>query len=527
MPRFSAPPTERARTLAESLSTRDLLLQVATPALVHLDPQRLDAYGGIFLHGSTQEEMDDVLDRLRPLCPVRPFVVADIEHGPRDLPPEMEIDFGSMLANGVIDDPSLTSALGRATGALSRARGFTWSLAPCADLHGDPDSPMVGIRSAGRDPEKVAAITWAFAEGLQSEGILATAKHFPGDGFGTLDQHLTTPAMPLTQEQWRQGPGLVFRQLIDRGIGAIMPGHISFPARDVPDEDRGLYPPATLSKRLLTDLLRGEMGFQGLIVSDAVNMGGFCGFMNYYDACARFLEAGGDMLLFAKIDEYYFREMDRCLREGRLRESTLRERATRIIAVKERLGLLDDPGSPRAVDPRALGLPALAERFVAKSVGILRDRHQILPLSIQRSTRVLHVVIYNHHEQHKELLSTFTRLLREHSDQVTEWIDPGCDRLFEAARARAFDVIVCSIGGSIQYGANVIRLHGTVARNMMYGWMHLGVPTVFVAHHHPFLHLEYEAAIDCCVATLGSTPYALRHLVKGLTGAIDLPEISL
>ncbi len=434
-----------------------------------------------------------------------------------------------MMSNGVADDPELTAALGRATGRIAKAAGFNWSLAPCADLAADPDSPMVSLRSAGRDPGRVAEITWAFASGMQEEGLIATAKHFPGDGFGTLDQHVTTPVCPLSSEAWRAGPGLVFQRLIDSGIRAIMPGHIALPAFDEIDPEKGLHPPASLSRRLLTDLLKNEMGFEGLIVSDAVNMTGFCGFMNYYDACARFLEVGGDVVLFAKIDERYLQEMERCLREGRLTEATLRDRAARIIAMKESVGLLDETvaDKPAPVDYASLDLENLAQRLVSKSVGVVRDRHDILPLKIEKTTRILHVVVYNHYERHKPLLDYFTELRRGHSDHVEEWVDPGCQRLFEAVRDGRFDAIVCSIGGAIEYGANVIRLHGPVARNMMYGWMQLGVPTVFVAHHHPYLHREYEAAIDCCVVTCGSTRTSLRHLVRGLAGETTLPPLDL
>ncbi len=525
--RFHLPITDRARCIAAALPLRDLLLQVCVPALVHLDPQKLDGYGGIFLHGSTQTERDELLARLRPLCPVPPFVVADIESGPDRLPPDDDADFGTLMSNGVANDPTLTATLGELTGRLSASRGFNWSLAPCVDLAADPDSPMVGTRSAGRDPEHVARIAWAFASGLQQHGVLATAKHFPGDGFGTLDQHLTTAVNPLPMDQWRAGPGLAFQRMIDHGIRAIMPGHISLPAYDEPDPQNGLCPPATLSRRLMTDLLKTEMGFEGLIVSDAVNMGGFCGWMNYYDACARFLECGGDVLLFAKIDDRFFTEMRRCLAEGKLTEATLRDRATRIIAMKESLGLLDAPAAPRApLDLASLNLPALADELAAKSVGILRDRAGLLPLNLHKSARVLHVVIYNHYERHKPILDAFTTLLRERSDHVTEWVDPGCDLLFNAARDHEFDVIICSIGGAIEYATNVLRLHGPVARNMMYGWMRLGVPVVFVAHHHPYPCYEYDAVIDCALATFGGGRPALRRLLAGLTGEVALPHVN-
>lgn len=524
--RFRPVISARVRALVDRLTLRQLLLQVTTPALVHLDRARLDGYGGIFLHGTTVDERAEIIARMQPACPVPPFVVADIEAGPSDTPRELDLGFGCMLSHGLTDDPTLTRTLGETTGRLSRAHGFHWALGPCVDLLADRDSPMVSTRSAGRDPRRVARITSAFAAGLQAGGLVATAKHFPGDGFGTYDQHLTTVVNPLDGAAWRAGPGAVFQQLIDDGVMAIMPGHIALPALDTPEPGLGLHPPATLSRRLLTDVLRGELGFAGLIVSDAVNMTGFCGFVNYYDACARFLEAGGDMLLFAKVDEYFLREMERCLRNGRLSEATLRDRAARIVAVKEGIGLLDPTPLP-TIDVAALRLPALAERLAASSVGVLRDRRGLLPLSITRATRVLHVVAYNEFPQHRERLEYFTALLREHSDDVVEWVDPGCDRLFVAARDREFDLIVCSVGGSVQYGTNVVRLHGPVARNLMYGWMRLGTPTVFVAHHHPFIHREFEAAVDCAVATCNSTRYSLRHLVGGLIGRHPLRVLDL
>ncbi len=526
--RFRLEVSESARHSAEQLTLREALLQVTTPAFVHLDHERLEGYGGIFLHsGMTQEERDAIVARVRAAAPVEPFVVADIEAGPTDWPAEFGVEFGTMMGHGVANDPALTEAIARVAGAWAQRCGVTWALGPCADIAVDPDAPMVSTRSAGRDPAQVARIAGAFARGLQAAGVLATAKHFPGDGYGSLDQHLTTPELPLGIEAWRAGPGAVFQHLIDDGIGAVMPGHIAWPAFDTPDARNGLCPPATLSRRLMTDLLKGEMGFDGLIVSDAVNMGGFCGFMPYYDACARFLASGGDMLLFPKVDERFFVEMERCVRTGLLAETALRERVARVIAMKEQCGRLAPLSRMGEFTVDRATLAALAQRFRSGTVRVLRDRRDVLPLRLAPSDRVLHVIIANPLERHRPLLTEFSARLRELHADVTEWIDPGCDRLFLAAREREFAAIVVSVAGGIDYGTNVIRTHGPVARNLMHGWMKLGVPTVFVAHQHPFLHREYEAAVDCCVATFGSTRYSLGHLAAGLFGGVILPRVEM
>ncbi|MGE9293673.1 MAG: glycoside hydrolase family 3 protein [Puniceicoccales bacterium] len=529
--RFQLTITPRAQKLTDSLDISELILQVCTPAYAHVADQPMIAYGGLFFHQSAREHLAKALAEHAKVSDIPPFIMADIESGMRCLMEDDTLSFGSMMSYGAANDPALTREIGEVTGQVACKQGYNWSLAPCVDLIGDTDSPMASLRSAGTDPTRTKDATWAFAEGMQSNGLIATAKHFPGDGFGTLDQHLTTVANPLSQEAWYAGPGQVFQHLIDKGIKAIMPGHISLPAFDEPDPELGLCPPATLSHRLLTDLLKNEMGFDGLIVSDAVEMSGFCGFMNYYDACARFLEAGGDMLLFPLVDDAFMKQMLRCVEEGKLTEETLRNRAARNISMKEHMGWLEhtvsDTISPAEVDAETYGLPALAERITAKSVGILRDRHQTLPLTNPQEKNVLHAVIYNDYDIHKDLLTHFTQELGKNFGQVTEWVDPGCRSLFKAARDKTFDYIICSIGASVQYGTNIIRVHGTIARNMMFGWTKFDTPVIFVAHHHPFVINEYEAAIDCCVASLGSSRYTNSWLAAALAGKHDMPTLTL
>lgn len=357
-------------------------------------------------------------------------------------------------------------------------------------------------------------------QGLQDHGMVSTIKHFPGDGWSSLDHHLTTPVIHLEAEAWRNGPGRVFRELIDRGAIAVMPGHIALPAFDEPD-DRGLYPPATVSRKLLVDLLRGELGFEGLIVSDAVEMGGAVGFMNYYDLCADALENGCDMLLFPRMDDRFYREMERRLNSGRLSMITLRERASRIVALKEQLGL----HCSEAPHAKAKPVPVerilsgqIAERVVDESITLVRDRQGLVPFPIRSGTKVLHAVIMNNHDRYGELLERMKREIGRYTDNVEQWVDPGPDRLFQAAADKTYDLIICSIGSRLSYGLNVVRLHDEVARNMMGGWTKLETPILFVTHYHPFVHKEYEASIDTIINTYGDIEYTAGRLLQAITG---------
>jgi len=128
----------------------------------------------------------------------------------------------------------------------------------------------------------------------------------------------------------------------------------------------------------------------------------------------------------------------------------------------------------------------------------------------------------NNYENEKEIISKLTSEIRKYSDFVEEMVDPGPSKIFEAIYSKAYDLVICSIGNKCDYGINVARLHGPVARNMMEGWMKLGTPVVFVSHNHPFIHKEYEASIDTIINTYGSIEYSMEYLLKGITGEAQL-----
>lgn len=536
--KFKIALSPRARETVESWDVRRLLNQVLCPNFGRIGSANLQEFGAMFFHPKPRAELDEQIRAFKASCAVPPLIVSDMENGPGDMVLGAA-RFPHMMGISQTGSEELAYETGKIAALEAGEIGYNWTFSPVADLAVEPDSPVVASRSAGHTPEHVIRMAGAYMRGLQENGMMATIKHFPGDGFTTWDQHLTTPVCPLGADQWRSGPGRAFRELIDQGAMAVMPGHIALPAFDEPD-GRGLYPPATVSKRLLVDLLRGELGFEGLIVSDAIEMGGVVGFMNYYDACADTIENGCDMLLFPRVDDRFYREMEKRLASGRLTLEALKDRACRVLSLKEQLGLTAADGEPaggRSLSPSAepaSGTEAapgggsasvrrsygreIAVRVVQESITAVRDRAGLLPLRIERDTRVLHAVIMNNAERYADMLARVKDELGVYSDRVEQWIDPGPDRLFEAAADGAFDLIVCSIGSLLSYGLNVVRLHDEVARNMMGGWMKLGTPVVFVSHFHPFVHKEYEAAIDTIVNTYGDIEETAGLLVKALTG---------
>lgn len=508
--------TERAHEIVESLNFRQLLNQVCCPRFSTNEDFKLSDYGSMFFSPTEKDLLADQIKSFKEKCPVPPFIVSDLEYGPGNMILGAT-RFSSMMAISQADSTELAYEVGKITAQEAVAIGYNWTFSPVADLAFDRDSPVVSMRSAGQNPEHAAKIIEAYMRGLQENCLIATIKHFPGDGYSSYDQHLTTPENPLDMETWRKYSGKVFQELIDAGAMAVMPGHISLPAWDTKDEELGLYPPATFSKRILVDLLREELGFEGLIVSDAIEMGGAVGFMNYFDACAKALESGCDCLLFPRINENFYREMELQLEKGNLTMGTLRDRARRIISLKEQIGLFNDKVKINTKVDRTYS-KQISDRVVDESITIVRDRKGLVPFKIDKSTRVLHVVIMNNHDRYPDLFEGIEREIKRYSDKVTQMIDPGPDALFKAIYSKSYDLVICSIGSRLSYGLNVIRLHDEVARNMMGGWTKLGTPIIFVAHFHPFVHKEYEASIDTIINTYGHTDYVPQRLIDGITG---------
>ncbi|MBN2801732.1 MAG: hypothetical protein JXR91_01425 [Deltaproteobacteria bacterium] len=514
--KFTIPITKRAIDIVADMDVESLLHQIACPQIfTGRETPSTNSSGALFFHASSRVELAADIDKYKSVCTLPPLITTDMESGPGDMITD-GTKFPSLMSAGVAGDEKLAYEMGKAAAIEGRYAGFNWSLSPCADVAAIADSPMVSLRSAGNDFDTVIKITSAYIKGLQENGMIATAKHFPGDGFDIYDQHLTVPQNPQSEDEWKNGSGKVFQKLIDDGVMAVMPGHISLPAFDEIDSRTGFYPPASISKKLLTTLLKEKMGFDGLIVSDAVNMGGFAGYINRFDATAEFLEAGGDIVLFPH-PEYFVKEMKIRLENGMIKKETLINRARRVVSLKDKLGLLDD-NIKSPVKPDKKYHEKISKKIVDKCVRVIRDRDNILPVKIEKTTRIAHVVISMHPNDETHLYDALENELKTISNNVERLVYDYPEGIFERVYGKEFDLVICSISAKHDYGTNVARLSGPAARLMMTGWMKLGTPVIFINHFHPFITSEYKFSTDTIINTFGSTVYSMKRVVLGITG---------
>ena len=446
------------------------------------------------------------------------LLVADMEYGAGNALKGATV-FPSMWAAARTGDADLAYRMGAITAKEGLSAGYHWTFAPCVDILGNHANPIVSVRCAGDDADTVLKYAGAYFRGVRDGGMIATLKHFPGDGFCVDDQHITTPENPLSKEEWDRSFGRVYSELIEEGAMAVMPGHIALPCCDEPDAENGLYPPATLSKRLLTGLLREKLGFEGIIISDALIMGGFCGYINLYDGIARFLEAGGDCLLFTAADEALCREMQKRVENGYLKLKTLQNAAYRMLCFSKQY--FEDAEKREKIRLDEAECKRTARLFTEKSVETVRDRARLLPIKDPKSLRVLHVVLSipgtpeSAFERTRELTARFNAAFAS----AAEMRDPGGDNIRKAVQNGECDLVICSVHNRMSYGLNNVKLAGPVARNMMCGWMRAGVPTVFISLSDPFFEETFKAAADTVINTYGYNEYTadavLERLLKG------------
>ncbi len=292
--------------------------------------------------------------------------------------------FPSLMALGATHSSQLAFDYGRDTAIEGLSVGFNWALSPVADINLNRLNPAANVRAIGDSAELVRQQVVEYVKGMQSLGMAATAKHFPGDGTDARDQHMYTTRNGLSREAWMNTFGAVYRSLIEEAnVWSIMTGHISLPAWQKQDFRRGRPLPATLSYELSTKLLKDELGFKGVIVSDALVMGGF---IKWHDndpvqAEIECFNAGTDMMLWPSPG--YVSAMEKAVQTGVVKEERLNDAVVRIWRMKQEMGLFKNPYFWRRSmeDSDRVHVAQTATRVAEQSLTLVRDNVSQLPFS--------------------------------------------------------------------------------------------------------------------------------------------------
>ena len=318
--------------------------------------------------------------------------------------------FPTCMGQARSQDATMPYQVAWAVGRQLSAIGFNWMHSPVLDVNTTPLNIEIGVRSYGETPDEVARCATEALRGFKETGIIATGKHFPGRGASTEDSHRGLPSIHEPADVMRKVHLAPFQALIDAGMPAIMSAHTSYPTLDPSGRS------SSLSKVILTDILRGEMGFEGVVTSDDITMGGIVQDFEVSEACIEAINCGNDLVLVRDesplIDEV-FEQLVKAAESGRISEERLDEAITRTLSVKMDYGLFEngnlrDPGKADdgTGDPKVL---EIAERSANEAVTVLRDEQNLLPLSADKNILLieqqnpLHVRV-NTHALHPALL---------------------------------------------------------------------------------------------------------------------------
>ncbi|MDX6265177.1 MAG: beta-N-acetylhexosaminidase [Kribbellaceae bacterium] len=287
--------------------------------------------------------------------------------------------FGGNMAHGATRDTKDARTAAGITGRELKAMGIRQDYAPVADVNVNALNPVIGVRSFSSDPKLVSDMTVAQVQGYQEDaGIAATAKHFPGHGDTVDDSHTSLPTINHTREQWNTIDAPSFKAAIKAGIDSIMTAHIVVPSLD-PSGD-----PATLSKPILTGVLRNELGFKGLVITDALEMAAVRAKYGDAEVAVRAIEAGADQLLLPPAPDVQFKAVVDAVKSGRISERQVNESVLRVLLMKLKNGVLFQPFVDPAKIATTVGTPAslaTAQKIVDKSVTLVKNDTKTLPLT--------------------------------------------------------------------------------------------------------------------------------------------------
>lgn len=343
--------------------------------------------GGIFVSNMNADEIKGYVDIVNKYAKVPVIVSADIENGAGCCLPG-EHSLPEPMAWGACDDAELIKKAGQVTAEICRKNGIHWNFAPIVDINYNKDNPVANTRAISDSPEQVAKIAGAYVEGMQTNDMMiAGCKHFPGDGVDDRNQHFCTTINSLSKEEWMQTYGYVYKKMFEVGSASVMVGHVALPA--VEDEiDPILGPkPGTLSKNIMTGLLREELGFEGCIVSDAMAMVGACSMCAIDKLAIEFINAGGDMILFALERDFdYVRE---ALLKGEISMERVKDAVRRILKMKQRARLFEDQKDFEQKIDISGDINKIAYEIAEKSIKIVRNSENLLPLKLKDGAKFL------------------------------------------------------------------------------------------------------------------------------------------
>jgi beta-N-acetylhexosaminidase len=484
--------------------------------------------GGVIMSVGTPIEVAAKLNDLQRHSRIPLLVGADLEtgagfrmRGALYMPGSIELggatEFPSLMAVGAAGEERLAYEMGRITALEARAVGIHVPFAPVLDVNNNPDNPIINVRSFGADPLAVSRMGIAFIQGVQDHGAIATGKHFPGHGDTDTDSHIALPVIRHDRERMDSVELRPFKDAIEAGMGAIMTAHISVPALN-----GGIREASTLSPLVMTRILRDELGFEGIVFTDAMDMAAIARMHSAGEAAVRAIEAGADVILMPPNVQQAIDGIVEAIRTGRLDEARVNTSVMRVLDKKEELRLDADRfvALDRIYD--VVGIPAhteVADEIAERSITLLKNRGDLIPLNGTRTANVLSISFRG--SSNPIAGRHFNRVMRETYPRLaTLDLDSNAEEAVYAnalRRARGQNLVVVSTysnyAGAVSARDELARFIEQLGRT--------GVPHIVVSFGNPYLISSFPETQAYMLAWNGSEA-SQRAAARALLGAFEV-----
>ena len=515
--------------------------------------------GAMMYRPAPAKDVQDTYRKIQDMADIPLLLAANIEAGADGLCFEGS-SFGQPMAVAATGDDSFGYRMGKVACSESAALGLNWAFAPIVDINYDFHNPITNVRTFGSDPQKVIGFAKGYLKAAAEENVATAIKHFPGDGVDERDQHIVTSVNDLSYEEWMNTYGRVYSSLIEYGSKTVMVGHIAAPKlvrhfNDKADRDECLLP-GSLSRHIMTDLLRNDLGFNGVISTDSSIMTGFTSACEREKAIPLAIENGADIFLFNKsIDEDYG-WLIQGVRNGLLSMTRLDEAVLRILALKASLKLHEKKKENKLVPSQeALSMIGNEEhqRWILeaadRSVTLVRDNDHLLPLSVQRYPRIYLNVIEKNISGNSPYALAWKELFENEGFEVTlrdrtvrigyedmvhpeTMTDQQKNLMYEMYRSieevhKDYDLYVYVVNMENASNNTTLRLNWNCAFGLGddVPWFVKEIPTLMISTAYPY-HLFDAPMISTYINTYANSPVYLKAVMEKIMGRSGFKGIS-
>lgn len=497
---------------------------------------------GFLLRGAVSSEIRKKIAALQNHYDIPLFIAGDLDRGASNMITD-GTPCGHQMEIGATGDPELAYQTGLICAKECAAVGTNWNYGPVIDIDFNPRNPITNVRSFGSDPDHVLKFARRIAQGMRDGGLIPCIKHWPGDGVDERDQHFLASVNSLSVEEWDNSYGKVYQGMIDDGIESLMTAHILQPAYtrffnpDVKDED---ILPGSLNYDLHYKLLRGKMGFNGLIITDASGMGGFIEVVPRSKAVPLSIANGADIFLFCRNMEEDFQYMKQGIEDGILTMERVDEALARILGLKAKInlhvkkanGTLIPPESALEIFEKGEG-KALAKEIADKGITLVKDTQNLMPLNPEKQKNLFVIPVGDipgYHNPRGGYAKLFVEKLEEKGFHCTVFDVENEEIVSEIAGSKIeefkkkYDVIVYFCNVETNGSDSAARITWPGRRGTVPSMIH-DVPTMMVSIDNPY-HLLDAPRIPTYINAYTSEDVVVETLVEKMAGESEFKGVS-